>query len=356
MSWTPGVSSVLVFLAGWLAGWVLLWPWRSTLPHPTDATRLPVAIVIPARNEAHNLAALLGSITPQLRTGDEIIVVDDHSQDATAEVAAANSVRVVAAPALPEGWAGKCWACWTGANATSAPTLIFLDADVTLTAEVIDRVVPPDNQTLVSVQPWHDARHPYEKLAVMFNIVAVMGSGALALVRRRGIVAFGPVLVTSRVAYERTGGHSHRDVRGSVTEDIALAARYDRVEVSCERQLASFRMYPSGIGSLIEGFTKNIAVGAGAIEWWVFVAVVAWVASVAGGFLASAWFYLATVGQVWVLGRRVGRFGLSTAVFAPVLVALFVVVFVRSALLGVLGRDVSWRGRRLSTRRAPPRG
>jgi len=41
----------------------------------------------------------------------EIIVVDDHSQDATAEVARRRGATVVFSDPLPDGWVGKTWAC-----------------------------------------------------------------------------------------------------------------------------------------------------------------------------------------------------------------------------------------------------
>ena len=78
---------LLVFACGWLLGWCLLWRLRP-LP-PFDGTRRDaIAVVVPARNEADALPHLIPPLAAQLRTGDELVVVDDHSDDATATIAA----------------------------------------------------------------------------------------------------------------------------------------------------------------------------------------------------------------------------------------------------------------------------
>jgi 4,4'-diaponeurosporenoate glycosyltransferase len=104
-------------VTGWLAGW---WLFRRVpgLPRsgPEEAAAKTVSVVIPARDEAASLPGLLASLAAQTRPPDETIVVDDHSRDDTAAAAAAAGATVLAAPALPPGWTGKAWACWTGAR------------------------------------------------------------------------------------------------------------------------------------------------------------------------------------------------------------------------------------------------
>ena len=78
--------NLTVFALGWSLGWLLLWRTRTLPAHPT-AARPPVAVIIPARDEAHALPHLLRPLVEQRRTGDRIVVVDDHSTDATACVA-----------------------------------------------------------------------------------------------------------------------------------------------------------------------------------------------------------------------------------------------------------------------------
>ena len=111
-------------------------------------------------------------------------------------------------------------------------------------------------------------------------------------------------------------------------------------------------MYPDGLRSLVEGWTKNIATGAAHVRWWFMVMVVGWLWSLSGGWLTSPWFYVASVIQVAVLGRRAGRFGVLATLAYPALVVIFLVVFLRSVVLTALRRPVRWKGRTIPIRAA----
>ena len=97
-------------------------------------------MVIPARNEADALPALLASVLPQLGANDECLVADDGSTDATAAVARARGATVFAVPPVPDGWIGKCWAIHSGTERATGELLVFLDADVTLAPDALDRL------------------------------------------------------------------------------------------------------------------------------------------------------------------------------------------------------------------------
>ncbi len=155
------LRDLVAFLLGWSAGWWLLW--RIPVPAPAVAaagTRPVVSIVVPARDEEAVLPALLSSLGPELGPGDEVIVVDDHSGDATADAARAGGATVVCSPPLPHGWLGKPWACHIGAAAANNRLLVFLDADTRLVPGGLDRLVAGHAATgrLYSVQPFHEVR------------------------------------------------------------------------------------------------------------------------------------------------------------------------------------------------------
>ncbi|GAB3141993.1 glucosyl-3-phosphoglycerate synthase [Amycolatopsis stemonae] len=94
-----------------------------------------VSVVIPARDEEATVGAIVTAIREELHglLVDEILVVDSHSTDATAEVATAAGARVVAQdavfPAL-EGLAGKGEALWKGVAATTGDLVVFVDGDL----------------------------------------------------------------------------------------------------------------------------------------------------------------------------------------------------------------------------------
>ena len=75
-----------------------------------------VSILIPARNEASVIGQTVSRLLAQTYPDFEIIVLDDHSQDGTAEIARSagygdSRLRVIGSQPLPAGWVGKNWAC-----------------------------------------------------------------------------------------------------------------------------------------------------------------------------------------------------------------------------------------------------
>jgi 4,4'-diaponeurosporenoate glycosyltransferase len=347
---------LVVFAVGWLIGWLLLWRLRP-LPAPGqhDADRQAVAIVIPARNEADALPHLLPGLVAQLRRGDELVVVDDHSTDATSEVAERLGARVMTPPPLPGGWLGKPHACWQGATSTTAPILLFVDADVRPAPDLLDRVAAAASSApdaVVSMQPWHETERWVEQASLLANVTALMGSGGFTIGGSRldPVVAFGPVLAIGRATYDEVGGHGAEPVRAMHTEDIALARLVGRSRLFTGRPDTSFRMYPQGFGQLVQGWTRSIATGARFAPWWLSLAVGLWVWSLAGGWLAEPWVYPLSAGQFWILGRRAGSMHPVTALLYPLAVVVFVGVFLRSMFMIAFRRDVTWKQRSVAAR------
>ena len=361
--------TVALTVAGVLLGFVLMANIRT--PSGRGATT-SVSVIIPARNEERTLPRLLESLADQSLAPHEVIVVDDSSTDATAEVAAAAGARVVRAGSLPEGWVGKPWACHVGSLHASGRALVFLDADVAVAPDGLERIVATWERGaaggLLSVQPFHTTCRAYEQLSAYPNLMSMMASGAFVPGRSRfSPVAFGPCLVTSAAAYRSVGGHEA--VAGEVIEDVHLARTYGqaglRVETLAGGSAISFRMYPGGLRQLVDGWTKNLAGGPRLVGAVPLVASVAWMlASVAAATNAGrAVVALATTGDVrweavalWalvaaqaaVLLRRIGSFRWWAAPAFPLLVAGFVALFVRSALHRAVHRTVTWHDRTIA--------
>jgi len=101
--------------------------------HPAVPPEHPdVDIVVPARDEAHTIAAAIGSLLAQDYSGRfRVILVDDNSTDGTAALAgAAANLTVITLQSKPAGWSGKLWALSQGVEASQAPVLLFTDADI----------------------------------------------------------------------------------------------------------------------------------------------------------------------------------------------------------------------------------
>jgi 4,4'-diaponeurosporenoate glycosyltransferase len=322
-------------------------------------------VVVPARDEADVLPALLGDLAAQDVPASRIVVVDDGSRDATASVAASYpGVEVRRSRPTPPGWNPKSWALHQGVDDGTEEVLVFLDADVRLAPGALAAVLAAHDRHrgLVSVAPRHDVGSPAEWLSLPFNLVAVMGAGAGWTPRTAaGRAAFGPCLVIDRAGYCALGGHAadHADL----LDDVALArrARSAGVPVSLYRggTLVRYRMYRQGVRQVLDGWTKNIAAGArrtpagpglGAALWVtaVLVPLVALASArtlPALGGAVAAWAVVAAHTR-W-LSRAVGRFPPMAAALAPLLGLVFVAVVARSALALALRRPVRWKGRRL---------
>lgn len=359
-------------LCGAAGAWLLARPdppgpgRRAGAPEPGGGD---VSVVIPARDEERSLPFVLSSLAAQDLPAGEVIVVDDHSSDATARLARAAGAKVIASAALPDGWTGKTWACHQGAQAAKGAVLAFVDADVRLSPDALRRLVAELNHHggLVSVQPFHLTERPYERLSAVANVVSLMGSGAFSgPPRRQAALAFGACVVIGGADYRRLGGHAHPQVRGLVTEDIGLARRCRHlgvpVRVLAGRDVLAFRMYPGGIGQLAEGWTKGLAYGARHAPPHAAALAGMWVAggvlcasdglrALAGwlrrqpGWGAEALSYGAWAAETGWLVSRVGRFGAATAAAFPLPLAAFVALFARSVGQRVRGRPPRWRGR-----------
>ncbi|MGG5258306.1 glycosyltransferase family 2 protein [Phycicoccus avicenniae] len=378
---TTAALAVLLLVAG-LAAHHGLRDLRTLPTGPSSRGAAPpsaVSVVVPARDEERGIGHLIGSLAPLEDPVGEVLVVDDGSRDATAEVARARGAVVLAAGPPPPGWTGKAWACRVGTEASSGDLLLFLDADVTLAPGAVAALLEQHSRSggLVSVQPFDDVRRPHEQLAAHLHLVPLLASGAFRARPTRPPMAFGPCLLVSRSDLERAGGHAA--VRGDVLDDVGLALAHDRagLSVTCAvgGDLVRMRSHPEGLGRLVAGFTKNIASGAGATSPRTLVPTLAWLCAqhaVAVGALAAllaalapgrfpepaggpvlwALAWPATAHQLRHLLRRVGSFRWWTWAIFPVPLLVFDAVFLAS-LVRTLGGSVRWRGRVVPVRGRP---
>ncbi|MEO7217952.1 MAG: glycosyltransferase [Gemmatimonadaceae bacterium] len=234
-----------------------------------------VSVIVPARNEAPNIAACARSLLESDYPAFEIIVVNDHSTDETATIARlmANDdarLKVLDNPPLPSDWFGKQWACQTGANAARGEILIFMDADARASQDLLTRAVNGMLRTkadFYSVLGRQEMLTFWERLLQMQIFVVLMTRfGGTEIINRARTasakIANGQFLMVVRHVYEEYGGHGL--VRGYVAEDLMLAQRYfelgkKTVLVEGWNQLST-RMYTS-LHELIGGWRKNIFAG-----------------------------------------------------------------------------------------------
>src|SRR5690348_7415441 len=110
-------AGVWTYLALFRGGF---WRLRERLPERPAKTsaRARITAVIPARNGEDVIEHPVCSLRDQAFEGDlRILVADDESEDATAEVARASGAEVIRVGARPAGWKGKLWAVSSGLRA-----------------------------------------------------------------------------------------------------------------------------------------------------------------------------------------------------------------------------------------------
>ncbi len=276
MRWAP-----LLAAAPWLAA-VAIVLWRVARSRrldeysadpPPDAPLL--SVIVPARDEAANIARCVASLCASTYPALDILVVDDHSTDETGNRARAAGagdarLRVVNAPDLEPGWLGKQWACAHGASLARGRMLCFTDADTVHAPDLHVRSVRAllDRRAdLLSVAGMQELGTFWERL-VQPQIFALLFAryGGTEIVSRatrpEDVIANGQYLLFQRSSYEALGGHA--SVRGKVAEDLALAMRAKRhgMQVHLIQGLdqLSTRMYAS-LGALVRGWMKNVYAG-----------------------------------------------------------------------------------------------
>jgi len=265
----------------WLIAPLYVW-WRArdrtTLDDypahaPADAPRL--SVIVPARDEARNIARCVRSILDTTYPNVELLVVDDHSTDGTAALARAAApddprLHLLRNPPLPSGWMGKQWACATGAQAATGTILCFADADTAHAPDLLPRTVAAmqaRQAALLSVAGHQELGTFWEKVVqpqVFAVIAGRYGGGDRVSRARRPVdkIANGQCLLMTRAAYDQVGGHAA--VRDVVVEDLKLAQRTAALGlpvhlVAGERQLTT-RMYTS-LSELVRGWRKNVYAG-----------------------------------------------------------------------------------------------
>lgn len=372
------VVSIIIIALAIISGLIMLWRIPLADQLDLDATdssddRKPetVSIIVPARNEALRLAPLLESLSRQTVRPLEFIVVDDDSSDDTARIALAGGAQVIRSESLGDGWIGKSRACWSGARQAKGNWLLFLDADTCLSgpdslARLFATFHSLGGQGALSFQPYHAVTRLYESLSAIFNIIVMAGMGVFTPwgERLRSAGLFGPCLICRREDYFAVGGHEA--IRGTVMDDLALGDYFRKagLPVHCRggRGLISFRMYPEGLGQLIEGWTKNFGSAACRVHPFVLSLIILWIC---GGFslmtlLSCAirtadrpWMLIGLVStimyavlMIW-LARRIGNFNLLVLILFPVLLVFFALVFFWSLYLTRVLHRVSWRGRKI---------
>jgi chlorobactene glucosyltransferase len=309
----------LLFSSAWLAimSWLIARALnqRGLLPRliaasPFAAERAPhVVVIVPARDEEANIGPCLRSLLLQDYPAGRlsVLVVDDHSADATAAIVrgfAARDARVALnqSPPLPPRWIGKSHACWIGARAAAPETewLCFIDADVRTEPALLSSAMHAaltQRLDLLSLAPRQELRTFAERLILPCGLILLSFIQDLREAQARSgrnVTATGQFMLVRRDAYEAVGGHA--SVCSAICEDLAFARRLKQsgrsVLLMGGEELISTRMY-TGWRTLWPGLAKNLVDTLGGPTATLSIALagvlLAWAAPVIPLLDAAAW-------------------------------------------------------------------
>ncbi len=326
-----------------------------------------LSILIPARNEEKNIENLLQNL---IELSDletiyfEIIVLNDHSTDNTAQIvtrfSAQNSkIKLVNGSSLPKGWLGKNWACHQLAEIGKGNFYIFLDADVQLSTGAISSSIArmhTYNLDLLSLFPQQKMHSFGEQQIVPLMHYLLLNLLPLRLVRTSPLpplsAANGQFMLFKASIYRQY--LFHKKVKNNVLDDVNIMRFAKESKLKTEVLLGNnqvfCRMYTSGYEAF-NGFSKNLFLGFGKnaigfqlyflLIFWLWLPFWLWV----DWRLSVLSFILIAVQNIFI-SILANQNSFRNLIFHPFQMILYTFIGLNSMYIHLTNR-VEWKGRKV---------
>jgi len=329
-----------------------------------------ISVIVPARNEAADIAAALHSLLAQQGVRLEIVAVNDHSSDATGrlmdEVAGSDArLTVIHNPYLEPGWLGKANAMRAGLERARGKIILFTDADVIHHPRCCVTALAEMERThsdLISGLPQIDL-HLFWEHAMLPMFVA--GLGKLVPEKRqqdkrcRAAAASGALMLIKRQTLRAIG--DLQAVKGSLADDMTLARELKRQGFKVGYRLApalmKLRLFKGNREAFVST-SKNILLVIEESLWLspfvpLFTFLLFWAPLIMVGLgigrdepllaIAGLAFYLTSYAGLFVC-RPIFSFRPLPALAFPLVLLVAGYCISRAAILHLRGKIV-WRGR-----------
>ena len=241
------------------------------LPEDTEPVSTPkVTIIVPARNESHIVGQCLQSLLKQDYPDFEIILVDDHSEDNTFEIASSlakqdSRLSVVRSVELPGDWRGKAWANQQGAALSKGNWLLFTDADILFHSSTVKYAIAAaqkEKLDLLSLVPFMECDKFWSRVVlpafmIILNMVRPLHQSNDP--KSSTAVAAGGFILTKQLIFRHEGGYHL--VRESMAEDVRIAELYKKSGYKIrtympQSRLLVTRMYET-FSEIWDGLTRH---------------------------------------------------------------------------------------------------
>jgi hypothetical protein len=313
-----------------------------------SASAADCMVVVPARNEEAIVARVVKSLPH-----DTVIVVDDHSEDGTAEAARQAGAGVLPAPDLSGQSFGKSNACAAGARVLRSRWVLFADADTWFEEGFLDSAVACAEANQLSFLSVY-LRPEFETFSENVLVpcaVALYFTGVAPHGEATEIVN-GQCVLVRREAYDFIGGHSA--VITSMIDDVKLAALANRhrLKFAIVRagNLGHVRFHPDG---LWRGFERNAF-------RFVMVRPLIGITILTSAFLAALWLpallwlaldrhWPAVIALALLPSAVLGVWYRNPlrALLAPLGICGMFFIIVNGFIAALTGRQLEWKGRAL---------
>jgi glycosyltransferase involved in cell wall biosynthesis len=332
---------------------------------PADgAAPARVSVVVAARDEGARIEAAVRGLLLQEGVELELIVVDDRSTDATPAILARLAAEeprltVIRIDWLPEGWLGKCHACWEGARGARGEWILFADGDIHMRPDLVARAVATAERQgadHLCLWPSVNSRGALTQASILaWGQFLALYCPAARINRDRGRkgVGIGAFNLLRTSAYRAIGGHEA--LKMEVVDDIKLGLLVRRAGFR-QRLYSGFgdleAEWATGAWQVVKAVEKNWFAGADysltKAGTLIVVIVVMWTAGLLGPWLDGTWGWIALVG--WfspivpaVVQARLTRWPIHVALLTPLGFVTFVLAGIHSTFKTLRQGGIRWR-------------
>lgn len=359
---TAGLFLAWTISALWHLRWVRRLPALKTLTAAPTEVRIKCSVVIAARDEEARIEQTIRHLLAQRGVEAEFIVVDDRSTDRTSEILQRLAtedarVQVKRVNSLPEGWLGKCHACYVGASAATGDWILFTDADCWLKPDVIARALrvaerdEADHVTVVSGLATGSVGLKASHL--MFLISLANWFSGVNRDRPKSYLGIGAFNLVRTAAYRQCGGYEA--LRLTVVDDMKLGLLLRRAgkrtrafiggdDVECHWGTTAWgtvKIMEKNYFAALDYRTGLVLAGSVFVILVFSILILGLISGTVAG-LAAALSPLALILPAAILARRLG-WSWPSAVYVPFMFPLFLYALLNSAFVTLRQGGIRWR-------------